>query len=67
MRRLKEKVTVGVTMPVSFSGYVLRPRKKTLPWDESRYGLRNRNRQTIFIEKAHRGLIDGYKRHQKAD
>lgn len=67
MRWLKEKVTFGVTMPVSFSGYVLRPRKKTLPWDESRYGPCNRNRQTIFMKKAHRGLIDGYKRHQQAD
>jgi len=58
MRRLKEKVT-GATMPVSFSGYVLRPRKKTLPWNDGRYGLRNR--QTIFIKKAHRRLIEGYK------
>jgi hypothetical protein len=45
------KATLAVTKPVSFSGYVLRPKNKTLPLDECRYGPRNRNRQTIFTRR----------------
>ncbi len=54
-----------LTGSVSFSGYVFRSGTKTLPWDDSRYGPRNRNRYTVLMGKLREGrrrLREGYKR-----